>query len=183
MFLVHRVIFLLRRIMNKTYRTLSLIILSSTLTVSAMENVQQDTQATISFYTQTTNQLQQAWQNKWVKVGTVSTACALLYAIGVRYNVVPAPSLPTLSLLALPVFAKKTIDEQELPQSPKNDAITVTVTENTQKEEAVETVTPSDNEQPTDNTDSAKTKSFPSRDDLKEAAREFRYTLKKAQYQ
>lgn len=119
MFLAYRVIFLVRRIMNKTNRTLSLIILSSTLVVSATENLQQDTPQAVSFYEQTTTNVQHAWQSKWVKVGTLSTACAIIYAIGVRYNVVPAPSLPTLSLLALPLIAKKTVDAQEVSQNSK----------------------------------------------------------------
>src|SRR5437762_14072389 len=100
--------------MNKTLRTLSLVILSSTLILSATEGLQQDTPHVVSFYTQTTAQLQQAWQNKWVKISAASTVCAIMYAIGVRCNVVPAPSLPTLSLLALPVFVNKTIDTQEV---------------------------------------------------------------------
>lgn len=157
--------------MNKTYRTISLIILNSTLILSATENVQQDTPQTVSFYKQTTTQLQHAWHNKWVKIGVASTACALLYTIGVRYNAVPAPSLPALSLLALPVIAKKTIDAQELSQNPKNETTIVTEAKNTQ-EEAVTTepIIFSDNKQSEDNnTVNAKTKGFPSRNDLKEA--------------
>jgi hypothetical protein len=161
--------------MNKTYRTLALIILSSTFIVSAMENVQQDT-PDVSFYTQTTAQLHNAWQNKWVKVGTVSIVCAIIYAIGVRCNVVPAPSLPTASLLALPFFAKKQRAVENLPQNPKSNDVTDTTTKNTpEKEETVETFTPSNNEQPTEkNTDSVKTKGFPSKNDLKEAIDGFR---------
>jgi hypothetical protein len=152
--------------MNKTYRTLSLVILSSTLIASATEIVQQNTLQTTSVCTQTTNTIQQARLNKWAKVGMASTACAIIYAVGVRLNIVPAPSVTTLSLLALPVFAKKTIDSQESSQSSNAKEATATTTETLQKA-ITETVILTNNEEPTENNEQKNM--FPNRHDLRDA--------------
>lgn len=151
--------------MNKAYRILSLVILSSTLITTATEDVQQNSSEAISITTETTT-LQNAWQNKWVKVGTISTACAIIYAVGVRYNVVPAPSLPTLSLITLPVIGKKVIDANTPSDNQKNDTAPTTTTDNNQ-EKTAETTIASQDEQLTE-TRNEKKITLPSVNDMRE---------------
>src|SRR5579863_8405618 len=39
--------------------------------------------------------LNKAWQNNWVKVGTVTAACAVLYALGIKLNIITPALLCT----------------------------------------------------------------------------------------
>jgi len=45
----------------------------------------QETQSTQSIIVK---KLKKAWENNWVKAGTITTACALIYALGVNLNVI-----------------------------------------------------------------------------------------------
>src|SRR5436190_15412365 len=59
-----------------------IIFLCATLSITSIHCQIQSSQSII------VKKLKKAWENNWVKAGTVTTACALIYALGVNLNVI-----------------------------------------------------------------------------------------------